>query len=49
MKRELDGLLEALDKLKLNNGLIITHDQEDELNVNGKKILVKPAWKWMLE
>lgn len=48
-KRELDGLLEALEKFKLNNGLIITHDQEDELTINRKKILMKPAWKWMLE
>ncbi|MFH0922753.1 MAG: ATP-binding protein [Candidatus Micrarchaeota archaeon] len=48
-KRELDGLLEALGKFKLNNGLIITHDQEDELTINNKKISVKPAWKWMLE
>ncbi len=48
-KRELDGLLEALDKFKLDNGQIITHDQEDELSINGKKIILKPAWKWMSE
>ena len=48
-KRELDGLLEALEKFKLDNGLIITHDQEDALTINGKKITVKPAWKWMVE
>ena len=48
-KRELDGLLEALDKFKLDKGLVITYDQEDELAINGKKITVKPAWKWMLE
>jgi len=48
-KRELDGLLEALEKFKLNNGLIITYDQEDELTVNEKKIFMKPAWKWILE
>lgn len=48
-KRELDGLLEALDKFKLDKGLVITNDQEDELTVNGRTILVKPAWKWMLE
>ncbi|MDD5317833.1 MAG: ATP-binding protein [Candidatus ainarchaeum sp.] len=47
-ERELGGLLEALDKFKLDNGLIITRDQEDELAVNGRKISVKPAWKWML-
>lgn len=49
MKRELDGLLEALEKFKLNSGLVITYSQEDELTVRGKKITIKPAWKWMLE
>ncbi len=48
MKRELDGLLEALEKFKLSNGLVITHDQEDSLTMRGKKIAIKPAWKWML-
>lgn len=49
MKRELDGLLEALEKFKLSSGLVITHDQEDELTMHGKKITIKPAWKWMLK
>lgn len=48
-ERELNGLLEALKKYKLKEGLIITMDQEDEFKVDGKKILVKPAWKWMKE
>ncbi len=48
-KRELDGLIEAMDKFKLNSGLVITNNQQDELSINGKKIAVKPAWKWMLE
>ncbi len=47
MKRELDGLHEVLTKFKLNQGLVLTYDQEDELTVNGRKIAVKPAWKWM--
>ena len=45
--RELDGLLEAMGKFDLKEGLIITYDQEDEINVKGKKIIVRPAWKWM--
>ncbi|MBI5159145.1 ATP-binding protein [Candidatus Micrarchaeota archaeon] len=48
-KREIDGLLEALDEFKLDEGMIASHNQEDEFTVSGKKITVKPAWKWMLE
>jgi uncharacterized protein len=48
-KREIDGLLEALEKFKLKQGLILTYDQEDEILVNKKKILVKPVWKWILD
>lgn len=46
--REINGLLEALKELKLKEGLILTCDQEDEYSVDGKKIVVKPVWKWLL-
>lgn len=45
-ERELDGLLEALDKCNLKEGLIVTLDQEDKLTINGKRIFIIPAWKW---
>jgi len=48
-KREVNGLVEAMDKFKLKEGLILTNDQEDELVVDGKKIVIKPVWKWLLE
>lgn len=48
-KREVSGLIEALKKFKLKKGLILTYGQEDKLEEEGKEILVKPAWKWMLE
>jgi uncharacterized protein len=47
--REIEGLIEAMDKFKLKKGLILTLDQEEELKVGEKKILVKPVWKWILE
>tara|TARA_Y100000310_G_scaffold316691_1_gene368725 strand:+ start:179 stop:1402 length:1224 start_codon:yes stop_codon:yes gene_type:complete len=47
--REIQGLLEALKKFKLKEGVILTFNQEDEFNLEGKRILVKPAWKWMSE
>lgn len=48
-KRELSGLLEAMEKFNLKRGLIITADQEEEKIVRGRKIKIIPAWKWLLE
>lgn len=45
--REIDGLLEALEQFKLDEGIIITYDQEDSFIEKGKKIKLIPAWKWM--
>jgi predicted AAA+ superfamily ATPase len=28
---------------------IVTLDEEDEFVVDGKKVLVHPCWKWLLE
>ena len=48
-QREIAGLLEAMEKFKLKNGLIITESQEGERKVSGKKIKIIPAWRWLLE
>ncbi len=48
-EREVKGLLEALKKFKLKEGLVLTYNQEDEMEINNKKIIVKPVWKWVLE
>lgn len=48
-KREIDGLLEALETHKLKSGTIITLDEEKEERVNGLKVKIIPAWKWLLE
>jgi len=48
-ERELAGLMEAMEKFKLKKGLIITNDQVEEILFKGKKIVVMPAWKWLLE
>ncbi len=47
--REIKGLTAALKRFRLAAGLILTYDQEDELSVEGKKIILKPVWKWLLE
>ncbi|MBA4321314.1 MAG: AAA family ATPase [Odoribacter sp.] len=46
-KREIEGLLEAMNKLKLASGTIITFDQEDKLVKEGKTINLIPGWKWL--
>jgi hypothetical protein len=48
-KRELEGLLEAMDKLGLKEGTILTMDAEDKLTLNGRTVRVTPAWKWSIE
>lgn len=48
-KRELNGLLEAMEKFNLKEGLIITEDQTEERKIKGKNIKIIPAWKWLLE
>lgn len=48
-KRELEGLLDALRTYKLNEGLILTLEEEELIETDGKKIIIKPVWKWLLE
>ncbi len=47
--REIGGLLLAFNKFNLKEGIILTNDQEDEFMIEGKKIILKPVWKWILE
>jgi predicted AAA+ superfamily ATPase len=48
-KREIEGVIEAMTAYKLDSGLILTFEEEDIQNSGGKKIVVKPVWKWLLE
>ncbi len=45
--REVNGLIEAIEKFNLREGLIITFDQDDEFEAKGRKIIVKSVWKWL--
>jgi len=47
-RREIQGLIESMDKFKLKEGLILTHNQEEEIKIERKKIKVMPVWKWLL-
>ena len=48
-KRELNGLLEAMDTHKLKKGFIITNDNEEDIIIENKKIIVKPIWKYLMD
>jgi len=47
-KREVSSLIKAMKEFELNEGLIITSDYEGGEEVNGRKIIYTPLWKWLL-
>ncbi len=47
--REINGLLEAMNKFKLKNGMILTYNQNDKFVIKDKIIKAIPVWKWLLE
>lgn len=47
-KREIEGLVEACKTHKLNKGLLLTYDQEEEFQKDNVKIKVMPVWKWLV-
>ncbi len=46
-QREINGLLEAINKFKLKRGLILTFNQDDEFELEGKSVVLLPVWKWL--
>ena len=46
--REINGLIEAMKKFKLKEGLILTYNQTDEFDIKRETIKVIPVWKWLL-
>lgn len=47
-KRELKGLMEAMEKFRLKKGLVITEDNEGEEKIRGKTVEYIPLWRWLL-
>lgn len=47
IKREVNGLTEAMIYFKLKEGFILTKDQKDELVIDKMKIHLVPAHEWM--
>ena len=48
-KREADALLALSDYQKVQHLLIVTKDEEEALEENGKVISVIPLWKWLMQ
>ena len=49
LNRELNGLFEAMEFFNKQQGLIITFNQEDTFEKEGRKIELVPAHKWLSE
>ena len=47
-QREIRALQKTMDKFNLSEGCIITLDEEEDIELNNKRIAIKPAWKWFL-
>ena len=48
-KREINGLMKAMEHFKMDDGTIITWDLGGIERIDGKNIHYKPVWKWLLE
>jgi hypothetical protein len=44
-KREISSLFQAMDELNLKASAIVTLEQDDVIEKEGKKINIIPAWK----
>jgi len=47
-KREIEGLLSAMEEFNLKQGLILTEDYEEFEKYNQKEIRFVPLWKWLI-
>ena len=48
-QRELKGIMDGLQFLDEKEGLILTRDVTEDIRVDEKKILVRPAWEYFLQ
>ncbi len=48
-KREIEGLIEAINQNNLKSGLILTYGEEKEITFDNINIKIMPVWKWLLE
>jgi len=48
-KREMSALIEAMEELNIKRAFIVTKNEKESIDQNGKIIEVLPAWKFLLE
>ena len=48
-RREINGIVDVMKLFRLDKGLILTNDQEEDFSEGEYKISVKPVWKWALQ
>jgi len=48
-EREINGLINAMEKFNLKSGLILTLDKDEEIKKDNKRIKIQSIWKWLLE
>jgi len=47
-KREIKGLIEAMEYFKIKKGTIFTYNQEGKIKEDRYRIQIIPLWKWLL-
>ncbi|MEM0358666.1 MAG: ATP-binding protein [Candidatus Hadarchaeales archaeon] len=48
-RREVKGLVKAMEEFGLKEGLVLTEDYGGEEEVDGKRVRFVPLWRWLLE
>jgi len=48
-RRELNGLMETMEKYGLDEGIVLTLNQEITHDIDGKTIKILPVWLWLLQ
>lgn len=48
-KREVTALIEAMEELGLDSGIIVTRSEEDKILIEGGRIEVIPIWRFLLQ
>lgn len=47
-RREVAGLLSAMKAYDLSEGTVVTLDEREDMEVDGRHVRVLPVWQWML-
>lgn len=47
-EREIAGLIEAMDSLKIKNGIVLTRNLDEEMTIGRKKVRIMSVWRWLL-